>query len=259
MYPKFTAWAIASNSNVCYLTYAYENIPQSTFAIISTSREMVRSYRSLYAAKVASDLVVNIRNHCIKSGQFGCWVYMSKVTVIGFSFGAHIASQLCKNLYKKTGQKVGRLIGIDPAGIYLILTRFKHAFINKGDATYVQIIHTDIVLFGTIFQTGDVDIYVQDIPVSLLGRHGFGPYLHMATSMKKLLIIAAADGGGEMIPYEPEKDVNMYEDEVLLGVYSNIEESKRGKKFFISLKDRIPMLRESIAHVVKMYLQIGSL
>lgn len=111
IYSKFTEWAIASNTNVCYLTYAFENIPQSTFAIISTSREMVRSRRSLYAAKVASDLVLNIRDHCIQNGKFGCWVYMSKVTVLGFSFGAHIASQICINVYKKSGQKVGKLIG----------------------------------------------------------------------------------------------------------------------------------------------------
>lgn len=111
MHSKFTEWAIASNTNVCYLTYAFENIPQSTFAIISTSREMVRSKRSLYAAKVASDLILNIRDHCVQNGKFGCWVYMSKVTVLGFSFGAHIASQVCINLYKKSGQKVGKLIG----------------------------------------------------------------------------------------------------------------------------------------------------
>lgn len=247
---------------MCYLTYAFENIPQSTFAIIATSREMVRSKRSLYAAKVASDLVINIRNDCIKNGHFGCWVYMSQVTVLGFSFGAHIASQLCINLYKKTGQKVGKLIGIDPAGIFLILNRFKHAFINKGDATYVQIIHTDIVLFGTIFQTGDVDIYIQDIPVSLLGRHGFGPYLHMATCMKKVFAIAETDGGGEIIPTEDkleEKDINLHEDEVFLGVYSKLEESKRNKKYFFSLKGRINILRDSIAHVIKMHLQQGSL
>lgn len=154
------------------------------------------------------------------------------------------------------------IVGIDPAGIYLILNRFKHAFINKGDATYVQIIHTDIVLFGTIFQTGDTDIYVTDIPVSLLGRHGFGPYLHMATSMKKVLIIAQNDGNGEIIPTDDnlqQKDVNLMDDETFVGVYSNLEESKRGQKFYISLKDRIPVLRESIAHVVKMYLQAGSL
>lgn len=144
----------------------------------------------------------------------------------------------------------------------MILNRFKHAFINKGDATYVQIIHTDIVLFGTIFQTGDVDIYVTDIPVSLLGRHGFGPYLHMATSMKKVLIIAQQNGNGEIIALDDnlhEKDVDLMDDEVYLGVYSNLEEPKRNQKYFISLKDRIPVLRDSIAHVVKMHLQAGSL
>lgn len=73
---------------------------------------MIKSNRSRYAAKVASDLVLDIQYHCTHNGKYpGCWMPMSQVTVLGFSFGAHIASQVCINLYKQTKHKVGKLIG----------------------------------------------------------------------------------------------------------------------------------------------------
>lgn len=111
MCSKFTEWSKVSNSNVCYLTYAYKQIPESRLKIFFASEEIVKSQRAVHTARVASDLISNIRDHCVKSGSFGCWVYMSKVTVVGYSLGAHIASQICVNLYKNTGQKVGKLIG----------------------------------------------------------------------------------------------------------------------------------------------------
>lgn len=257
MYTKFTEWARVSNTNVCYVTYTYNHIPESRLKILFASEQIVKSGRSLDSAKVASDLVINIRNNCIKNGHFGCWVYMSQVTVVGYSLGAHIASQICINLYKKTGQKVGKLVGIDPAGIYVISDRYGQSFINRGDAAYVQIIHTDPVFFGTSFPCGDVDIYVQDIPLGYTQKHGFGPYLHMATSMKKLIVIAEKDGEGQMIPIDddsPEKDRVPNENEVFLGVYSEAEESKNGQKFYFSMKNQSDELRNSIARFVKLYM-----
>lgn len=104
-------WAKVSNTNVCYLTYAYENIPESRLKIFYASQEIVKTHRSLHSATSASNLILNIRDHCVKSGSFGCWVYLSQTTVVGYSLGAHIASQVCINLYKNSGQKVGKLIG----------------------------------------------------------------------------------------------------------------------------------------------------
>lgn len=142
--------------------------------------------------------------------------------------------------------------GIDPAGIWLISNRYHQGFINRGDATYVQIIHTDTIFFGTTLPCGDVDIYVQDIPLGYTRKHGFGPYLHMATSMKKLLLIAEKDGKGQMIQFDENRVPN--ENEVFIGVYSELEESKRGQKFYFSMRDRSNMLGASIASFVKMFM-----
>lgn len=72
---------------------------------------MIKSHRLQYAAKVGRDLVLNLRLHCIELGYVECWKPMSELTVLGFSFGAYIASQMCDDLYKSTREKVGKLIG----------------------------------------------------------------------------------------------------------------------------------------------------
>lgn len=76
-----------------------------------TITRMLRAQRLQQAADIASELIVSVRDRCFKSGTFGCWGFMSKVTLLGFSFGAHVANQICVDLYKKTGQKVGKYVG----------------------------------------------------------------------------------------------------------------------------------------------------
>lgn len=103
-------------------------------------------------------------------------------------------------------------------------------------------------------QTGDVDIYIQDIPIGYTQKHGFGPYLQMATSMKKLLLIAEKDGIGQMIPIDENSQRVPNENEVFVGVYSELEESKRGQKFYFSMKNRSDQLRSSIAGFVGLHM-----
>lgn len=134
--------------------------------------------------------------------------------------------------------------------------RFKQSFIGQGDAEYVQIIHTDPYLFGTIFQCGDVDIYIEDIPTGLLQKHAFAAYIQMATSMKRLVLVAEKNGIGKIIPLkknEFKKLRSPKRNEVYVGVYSEIDERKRGEKFRISFKNRLEILRKSLADAVKLH------
>lgn len=112
------------------------------------------------------------------------------------------------------------------------------------------------------FQTGDVDIYIRDIPIGYSQKHSFGPYFHMATSMKKLILVAERNikkpwvhGDGRIIEIDENSptDIEPSEEEVFIGVYSKLEESKRGHQFYFSLRNRIDKLRDSVAHVVKMF------
>lgn len=93
------------------MTYAFEKNPVGYTAAFRVARNMVKSHRLQYAAKIARDLILKVRDLCHKTETQGCWKDMSQVTVLGLSFGAHIASQVCIDLYQRTGQKVGKLIG----------------------------------------------------------------------------------------------------------------------------------------------------
>lgn len=97
----FLGWFTASGSNICYVTYAFDNSPTTIMNLISHMKKIVETKRFEFVAKEARDLVLKIKLDD-----------MEKVTVVGFSFGAHIASKTCRYLFQKTNQKVGKLIGI---------------------------------------------------------------------------------------------------------------------------------------------------
>lgn len=90
------------------------------------TKRMLKSNRLQYTAKLARNLVLNIRDRCLTMGTGGCWKHMSQVTVVGFSFGAHIASRICIDLYERTGEKVGKLIGETLIHFYLIRTSYSN-------------------------------------------------------------------------------------------------------------------------------------
>lgn len=104
-----------------------------------------------------------------------------------------------------------------------------------------------------MFQSGDVDIYVTDLPVTLCDSHSFSAYVHMATAIKKLLMVAERDGRGFVIPIHKNLNINRVPDEkeIFVGVYSELEESKRGKRFYISFKEHFETIRRSLAGLVK--------
>lgn len=257
MYSTFTEWAKESNTNVCYLTYALQKIPKNSFKHWFYLRNLVKSHRLQYAAKVARDLVVKIRDRCDKMGISGCSQFMSAVTVVGYSLGAHVASQTCIYLNESTGEKVGKLIGVDPAAISGTLKSFDQPFISQGDAEYVQVIHVDPKIFGVSAPCADVDVYIKDMPVGFFEKHVYAPALHMAIAMKKLVMIAERRGNGLVFPIAKSSilkfKVAVDEDEIVVGVYSELVESKRGQKFYLSLKNHFETVRDGISNVVRFH------
>lgn len=135
------------------------------------------------------------------------------------------------------------------------MRNYNQAFINRGDAEYVQIIHADPLIFGTSIDCGDIDIYVKDMPVKFYEKHVYAPILHIATSIKKVIAIAEKNGSGDLFPI-PRTSILKYkvavdDDEILVGVYSEVTDSKRGQRFYISLKNHLETLKKSIAHILK--------
>ncbi|XP_045454764.1 pancreatic triacylglycerol lipase-like [Melitaea cinxia] len=77
--------------------------------------------------------------------------------VVGHSLGAPVAAVVARSL-KQNGHTLPRVTGLDPAslGFYLPLSA---APLNSGDASFVDIIHTDGGKYGTPFSLGHVDFW----------------------------------------------------------------------------------------------------
>ncbi|XP_018336722.1 lipase member I [Agrilus planipennis] len=87
---------------------------------------------------------------------------LDNIHLIGHSLGAHVAGFAGKEVEKQTGNKIGRITGLDPAGPY-----FEHPLKNpadrlsNNDAKLVDVIHTDGGFFGAINPMGTIDFYVN--------------------------------------------------------------------------------------------------
>lgn len=103
------------------------------------------------------------------------------------------------------------------------------------------------MFFGTSYQCGDADIYVKDLPCGMFARHLFAPYLHMATAMKEYILVAAEHGNGRIIEIDSENQKYVpNHDEVIVGVYGEVEDFKRGEKYYISLENRFDNYLEKL-------------
>ncbi|XP_030755431.1 pancreatic lipase-related protein 3-like [Sitophilus oryzae] len=85
-----------------------------------------------------------------------------KIHVIGHSLGAHVAGIVGKGILEKSGLKLARISGLDPAGPYfrdpLISSKDR---LDKNDAEIVDAIHTDAGFYGYESPIGTLDIYVN--------------------------------------------------------------------------------------------------
>lgn len=84
----------------------------------------------------------------------------NKLHIIGFSLGAHVAAFTSNALEKLTGQKVDRITGLDPALPFFATSR-KHKKLDATDADFVDVIHTNLGIFGKIENSGHIDFYVN--------------------------------------------------------------------------------------------------
>ncbi|XP_068720095.1 pancreatic triacylglycerol lipase-like [Montipora capricornis] len=77
---------------------------------------------------------------------------------IGFSLGAQVAGYAGSHLQTKYRRKLPRITGLDPAGPYFTGTDAK-VHLDKTDAEYVDIVHTNMPLIGTSDHVGHTDFF----------------------------------------------------------------------------------------------------
>ncbi|XP_065365349.1 vitellogenin-1-like [Calliphora vicina] len=95
------------------------------------------------------------------------------IHVIGFSLGAHIAGFAARYFEATTGEKIQRITGLDPANPCFGEGQ-SLAGLQRGDAKFVDIIHTNPGALGKRDQLGDIDFYVQGFAPIKPGCIAFG-------------------------------------------------------------------------------------
>lgn len=81
---------------------------------------------------------------------------LASVTIVGHSLGAHIAGFVGKKM--GGNGRIGAIVGLDPANPLFPLENVKGR-LDKSDATYVEVIHTDAGKLGYINPIGHNDFY----------------------------------------------------------------------------------------------------
>lgn len=92
----------------------------------------------------------------------------SSIHIVGHSLGAHMAGVAARTYSSRTGEKIGRITGLDPAQpCFNKGGRLKG--VSSGDAEYVDIIHTNPGVLGLVDAVGDADFFPNGLNQIPLG------------------------------------------------------------------------------------------
>ncbi|XP_030382019.1 vitellogenin-2 [Scaptodrosophila lebanonensis] len=80
------------------------------------------------------------------------------IHLIGQGLGAHVAGVAGRQYTRQTGHKLRRITGLDPARLYA-KAESKLSGLARGDADFVDAIHTSAYGMGSPERVGDVDFY----------------------------------------------------------------------------------------------------
>ncbi|EDW00513.1 vitellogenin-1 [Drosophila grimshawi] len=90
------------------------------------------------------------------------------IHLIGQNIGAHVAGAAANEFTRLTGHKLRRVTGLDPSSI-IAKGRNTLVGLSRGDAEFVDAIHTSAYGMGTPIRAGDVDFYPNGPAVGVPG------------------------------------------------------------------------------------------
>ncbi|XP_055308035.1 lipase member H-like, partial [Sitodiplosis mosellana] len=96
--------------------------------------------------QIAAMIDFMVKNHLVS---------IDDITLIGYSLGAHVVGMAGKHV--KTG-KLPKIVGLDPAGPLFALEN-PNERLDREDAKYVEVIHTNGNLFGMDYPIGTANFY----------------------------------------------------------------------------------------------------
>ncbi|XP_013161883.1 PREDICTED: pancreatic lipase-related protein 3-like [Papilio xuthus] len=110
-------------------------------------------FRSTTYVRFIGEKLGSVLSQIIKKGQDA-----NNIIIIGHSLGAHIAGIAGKRIQQLTGKAIGRIIALDPAGPCFININRDYR-LDKDDAVYVDVIHTNGGILGLKEPVGHKDFY----------------------------------------------------------------------------------------------------
>ncbi|XP_050310527.1 lipase member H-A-like [Anthonomus grandis grandis] len=142
-----------------------------------------------------------------------------KIHLIGYSLGSQLAGFVGKAYENLGGKKVGRITALDPAGPMWGKHELEER-LCQTDAEFVDVVHTDIQMFGYTNPCGHVDFYPNggtDQP----GCEGTSPEENCNHRRAPALFIESINS--QIVATE----IDIYEDEQLNVVINRRENPKR--------------------------------
>ncbi|OWR54177.1 putative lipase [Danaus plexippus plexippus] len=110
-------------------------------------------FRTSTYARFLGDKLGDLLSELIKKG-----VDPSKITLVGHSLGAHIAGVAGNKVKQNTNKLLRRITGLDPAGPCFSNVHLDGR-LDKQDAEYVDVLHTNAGLLGLNLPVGHKDFY----------------------------------------------------------------------------------------------------
>ncbi|VVD00476.1 unnamed protein product [Leptidea sinapis] len=138
------------------LAKIYNNLNKFNVLLVDAEEMMSKSYMlSVHNARLVgkrlANLLANLEDYGANAIDFH---------LLGISLGAHIAGWAGKYFQRYKMRKLGRITGLDPAG-----PCFSYAYqdqrLDKLDAVYVDVIHTNKLVQGITEPLGHADFYIN--------------------------------------------------------------------------------------------------
>ena len=163
--------------NPVYLRYLSDSDEEFNIIVLGWS-PLAAANGGLFSLIYYPQAVANVGKHLANFLNFlvqaGALKNLDDVHVLGFSLGAQIASVAGNQTQAQFQNMIRRITGFDPAGPgFMTVNGPTVERLDYQDAKFVDVIHTNAGILGTVLSSGHVDFYPnggQKQPICGLGN-----------------------------------------------------------------------------------------
>lgn len=128
------------------------------------------------------------------------------IHMIGQNIGAHVAGAAANEFTRLTGHKLRRVTGLDPSHI-IAKNRYSLSGLARGDAEFVDAIHTSAYGMGTPDRAGDVDFYPNGLGAGVPGAENI---VEAAMRATRYFAESVRPGNERSFPAVPANSLKQY-------------------------------------------------